>query len=476
MENYQLCATHNLRLNILKIENQENEYLLKCLDCLLEQPFKCVPLVKFIDSDFNTLIKGWPIIDDSQIYNQLKGMKQKEDFMMQEIKKILSFYQKLKQEIISLIEKKEKDTLKDFETRYENYEYPIDLYNKISQKEKLKDIIFNQYQNQDTKNKIRVEGVKQIVLALETLQNINHLVLDLSMNDVEVEGAKQIALALEKLKNITKLTLNLSIRGYNINSINVQGAKEIALALEKLLNITNLTVDFSGNDICDQGAKQIALALEKLQNLTNLTLDFSQNSISLEGTKQISLALEKLQNLTNLTLLLGNFSGYYSGNRLQVEGALQMALALQKLKNITYLTLNFSKNDIFDEGVKEITLTLQKLLNITNLTLILNENKIQEEGARQISLALEKQKNLTNLTLKLNQNNIQAEGVKHITSALEKLSNITITGQEKFGCQRFLANFFFLFIQHGRALQMMKNGIQMRIIRQSFHSFFLSFN
>ncbi|KAL4484697.1 hypothetical protein ABPG74_019874 [Tetrahymena malaccensis] len=350
MKNYQLCPIHSQRLSLLRIDNYQSGNLLKCLDCLIEKPFKCVPLIKILESDFNTILKGWPIFDDSQIYDQLKDMKQKEDFIMQDIQTVLNFYESLKKEIILLIQKEEKETIKNLQTRYENLEYPLDLYNKISQKEKLKDIIFNSYQNQDKQNyefqKIVKENLQnqenykgQIFYSFNNLNRSTFTYEELfSVKDKIIQLMDSISIAQSQIKIDSLQKLN-QIYGQTIIDIGLQskniqndGLQQIAQTLEKHSRITNLTLNLRENDIQVQGAKLIASALHKLSNITSMTLDFTENNIQTEGAKEIALSLQKLQKITNLNLNL-------CGNDIQDEGAKYISLALQKCHKISNLAL-----------------------------------------------------------------------------------------------------------------------------------------
>ncbi|KAL4484659.1 hypothetical protein ABPG74_019836 [Tetrahymena malaccensis] len=477
IKNYKLCPIHNQRLNILRIDDFQNGQLLKCFDCLIEQPFKFVPLIKLLDSGLNTIIKGWPILEDSQIYDQLKDMKQKDDLIIQDIQKIQSFYESLKTEIISLLQKKEKDTLKDLYSRYDSIENPIDIYNRISQKEKLKEVIVNSYQNQELQNdefskiikenlenqqyyrsqildsldklnqktlnfeqlfKIKdeiiqvinkINNVAQTQIRVDSLKNISQIYqhsivdLDFKSKNIQNEGIKIIAEALQKHQKITNLNLNLSN-----NQIEDEGAKLIAAALEKQLDITNLTLNFNENEIEVEGAKQISLALEKLQNITSLNLDFFENPIQIEGAKHIALALEKLPNINNLSI-------DFTWSDIKVEGAKQITLALEKLKNLSSLTLDFYWNESEVEVANQIALGLQKLQNINRLNLSIQgndvkvqgakQNNITEEGAKQIAQGLEKCQNLKKLHLNMMMNNIEIEGIKQISLSIAKCLNIT---------------------------------------------------
>ncbi|KAL4484694.1 hypothetical protein ABPG74_019871 [Tetrahymena malaccensis] len=466
IKNYKLCPIHSQRLNLLKIDDYKNENLIKCLECLAVQPFKFVPLIKFLDSDYSDILKGWPILEDSQFYDHLKGMKQKDDHIMQEIQKVLNFFDKLKKEINKIIEKEEKDLVNDIQTKYDNLEYPIDLYNKISSKVELKDIILNSYQNQEKQDELFSQIIKQNLenqeiykqkmleslenynknsisyekfftiqekiiqfvkqmnfgqtqIKIDSLENLNQIYeqqivdIELEENNIQEEGAKQIAEALKKLNNITNLALYL----YNCN-IQMNGTKEIASALQKLNNVTNLTLNLRENNIQVEGAKQIASAIQRFTNMTNLSLYLNNCNIQTNGVIEIALALQKLNNIANLNL-------EFSQNNIEDEGAKQIALALEQNHNITEILLGFYKNNIKAEGAKQIALALMKCKNIKVLKLYLGQNSIQEEGAKQIASTLESLPNMANLILMLTSNNIGTQGADQIIAALQRCVNIT---------------------------------------------------
>ncbi|EWS75539.1 kinase domain protein (macronuclear) [Tetrahymena thermophila SB210] len=137
---------------MLKIDNYSNQKMLQCLYCLSGQTIKFLPLKQILDSNQSTLFKGWPILDDSEIYDQLMLIPQKEELIKQRIQDVQIFYKLLRDEINLLIDKKEKDSLVNIEKRYQSFEYPLDLYNRICQKAKLKDIILNQYKDFHNQN------------------------------------------------------------------------------------------------------------------------------------------------------------------------------------------------------------------------------------------------------------------------------------------------------------------------------------
>ncbi|KAL4484696.1 hypothetical protein ABPG74_019873 [Tetrahymena malaccensis] len=443
IKNYKLCPIHNQRLTLLKVDSNQNNELLQCLGCHAEQHFKFIPLMAFLNSDFSTIIKGWPILEDSQLYQQLKGTAQKETLIQQDIQKVQNYYKSLRTVINSLIDEKEKKSLMNIQKRYDKFEYPIDLYNQFSNKEKLKDIILNQYQNQDKQNEQFSQIVKENLQnqennkkkLLESLDNLNKNTLNLeSHNQIKdkiiklIESLNDFTSNEDIFNNSQQLIMNTQIQqGQNIRLVqNLEIKIDSLKDLDKIDDYSIVNINLNGNDIQVEGAKQIALALQKLENTTSLILRLQylfyhsifqfqsiqnqeifyiyikENNIQTEGAKEIALSLQKLQKITNLNLNLCK-------NNIKVEGAKQIALALKKCKNIKVLKLYLGESNIQDEGARQIASTLESLPDMTNLILGLNSNNIGTQGSNQIVAALQKCVKISNLALDLRQNNLSIE-------------------------------------------------------------------
>ncbi|KAL4511592.1 hypothetical protein ABPG72_012437 [Tetrahymena utriculariae] len=274
IKNYKLCAHHKQRLTILQIDNYQNGHLLICLDFLKAQTFKFVPLIEFLIND--RIIKEWPVLEDSQIYDQLKDIKQQNelyDF-------ISNFYKQLKEQICSLLEIKKKNTIKNLNTIYDSFENPLDLYNKFSQKEKLRHIILNSYQDQNKQN--------------DEFSNI-------LQDNLKNQGSYKSKI-LESLNNYNALNFEqlYKIKDQMIKTINqINDLEQIKINLLKDLN------QIMDNQLLKQiqNIKQIAQALERNKSMTKLTLNLSDNQINYEEAKQIALALEN-QRILLISLLI----------------------------------------------------------------------------------------------------------------------------------------------------------------------------
>ncbi|KAL4484658.1 hypothetical protein ABPG74_019835 [Tetrahymena malaccensis] len=236
INNYQLCPIHNERLGLLKIDDCQNNDLLKCWECFAEQNFKFIPLKIFLNNDVSKIIKGWPIFEDSQLYYQLKGISTRENLIKQDIQNVQNYYQSLKKEINNLIDEKEKQTLKNIYMNYEQFEYPIDLYNQISKKEKLKDIILNQYQNQEKQNELFSQIVKE---NLQNQENYKKKMLEsldnLNKNTLNLESHHKIK---DKIFELIK-----SINDFSQNFMNSQIQQEKNIQLIQNLEIKIDSID-----------------------------------------------------------------------------------------------------------------------------------------------------------------------------------------------------------------------------------------
>ncbi|EAR81559.3 kinase domain protein, partial (macronuclear) [Tetrahymena thermophila SB210] len=346
MKHYnQKCNLHNQRLDILKVDNYSNQQMLKCIYCLSEQTFKFLPLKQVLDSNQSTLFKGWPILDDTEIYEQLMVIPKKEELIKQSIQNVQVFYKLLRDEINLLIDKKEKDSLINIEMRYDSFEYPWDLYNRICQKEKLKDIILNQYQDFINQNqafslivKENIEKQKvykeQMLNSLRTIQSYKvDLVSQNQIKDLIVQLINQIndfSIAQEN-RNMLQVSQNSQVQGNQLD----QNKKIQIFSLEDLSNIQNfqnIEIYLSNKNIQDEQLKQIAGALEKCQNISSLILNLSENNFKLEGVQYIATSLQKCHQINSLELYLNN-------NNLKLEGAKYIATSLEKLHKMNSLKL-----------------------------------------------------------------------------------------------------------------------------------------
>ncbi|KAL4462249.1 hypothetical protein ABPG72_011577 [Tetrahymena utriculariae] len=243
-------------------------------------------------------------------------------------------------------------------------------------------------------------GVSKIANALGKLQKITSLTLDLSGNELRDYGIAYIANSLEKLQQISYLSLELRGIYQRIN----QGVIYIANALKKLTNITSLTLNVMQSEYGQYGLIQILNSLSNIQNLTQLTLvgEYFYYEADLETLKSFATLFEKNQKISSLTL--------WFWGKLPEEVYQKLPCAIQNLSSLKYLSLWTRSSDNIDifnneDGVKCLAKTLEKNQNIISLDLqnsflCLSDNNYAE-GCKLVAFSLGKLQKMTQLNLKM---------------------------------------------------------------------------
>lgn len=131
-------------------------------------------------------------------------------------------------------------------------------------------------------NNIGQKGVESFSLALNQLNNLNSLELDLRYIIIEDEGAHLIVSSLSQLNN----TLNSLKLEFYENIIQDAGFASLTCALGKLKNLNYLDLYFGFNNIKE--VKSLFSAISQLKNLSYLILDLSSNSIVDQELESIS--------------------------------------------------------------------------------------------------------------------------------------------------------------------------------------------
>ncbi|EAS05735.3 kinase domain protein (macronuclear) [Tetrahymena thermophila SB210] len=258
IKNYsQRCNIHGQRLDILQVDNHSSEQMLKCIYCIQGKSVIFLPLKCVLEG--STFLKGWPILDDSKIYEQLLQIPKKDELLNQYIQDVQNFYKFLKHEINLLIDKKEKDSLMNIQKRCDSFEYPLDLYDRISQKEKLKDIIINQCQDFHNQNQAFSQIVKENLQKQEAyIQEMNN-----SLNTFQSQ----------ENRNILPVSQNLQDQGNSQMNQIKQGE------LEMQDNVENNNIEVAQNDLPAQDEIIEIDSLQDLdtvQNFQNIVMDFSK--------------------------------------------------------------------------------------------------------------------------------------------------------------------------------------------------------
>ncbi|EAS05228.2 hypothetical protein TTHERM_01243420 (macronuclear) [Tetrahymena thermophila SB210] len=461
-QNRKHCSIHpNQQITFIRLDKEEDKDILKCNLCIYEQKINCIPLDLIDNSDFKTILKGWPIQQDSQIYSKLLEFTKIRPLVEENRNKVCEYFKSLQLIINQLLELKKKEMLKNVEQHQINFDQSLNYcllqYNIISQKEKLKEIIQTQYGNQETQNKMLFEIIRQN----NKYEQQNKKYLENLINNVE----QQFVVCLDShnliKQQIISLISNLDTFQVNINinqDISELVVKEIIDLQRCSSNVKKVVIDFKEKDINSDVFTNVSNKLVENKNLSSLDMNFSKNRIKIDYVRNLmdvmvynSLSIQNMSlnlsycNLSSemISILSEGLASLKNLENLQVElkhsrvsnqGANLIARALSQLQKIKKLNLDFgsdeknpnteNSNKIQKEGVQNICEAINKFQNLTCLTLDLAKNTIGIEGVEIISKKLLGLQNLTELNLNLWQNQIQDGGVKIITDALKNNKNV----------------------------------------------------
>ncbi|KAL4489359.1 hypothetical protein ABPG72_019014 [Tetrahymena utriculariae] len=399
---------------MLRIDDEQEQNQLECLHCVYKQSNKqYLPLDLIIDSNEQTIFKGWPVFDDSQIYENLLEATQQVSYKEENIQEVKVYFKELKAKVFELIEQKESELLQIVEQNSNSNVTILEEYNSLSQKERLRNIILNNFQDLESQDKMLKDLIKE--------------------NKLNQERNKA---SIEDILNTQKL-FKIDMTIYNeikdniieiISNIN-QNLENNLEDLPNCKNFENIKINLKGNKITDSFLSDIEKSLEN-HKVEKLSLNLAQNHITGQGAISIKNIVERLpsisnlralhiakaiQNCNNITRL--NLNLYY--NDIESQGTNYFSSALEQLKNIVWLKINTSENQIGDEGIKQISNALENFQEITNINIGFRSNSIKDVGVNIIVSSLQKCKKITNLNLDLRENNISQIAKSNLKKVFE---------------------------------------------------------
>ncbi|KAL4510456.1 hypothetical protein ABPG72_020918 [Tetrahymena utriculariae] len=449
IENYKKCSLHpKKQLAMLRIDDEQEQHQLECLHSVYKQQNKqYLPLDLFIDSNELTIFKGWPVFDDSQIYENLLVATQQESYKEENIQNVKIFFKELKAKVFELIEQKESELLQIVEQYSNSNTKILEEYNSLSQKERLKDILLNNQQDLETQDKLLKDLIKEnklnqqrnkdrledvlntqklfkinMIPYYEIKENIIQIVSNINCN-IENRLAYQIDQAREDNSNRNYIEINQikdlpNCKNFenikiNLNKQNI-GVQDIDL-LSSTLNaypcLKTLELNLKGNKITDSHLQDIEKSLEN-HKVDKLFLNLAKNNITIKGATSIQKIIERLPSITNLSINLNN-------NKIKDQGVQTISKSLLKCQEISHLKLGLKCNEIKSEGALYIAQAIKSCNKIIRLNLNLKYNSIKDQEIDIIISALQKCKQITDLNLDLRENDISEIAKSNLKKVLE---------------------------------------------------------
>ncbi|KAL4506303.1 hypothetical protein ABPG73_017037 [Tetrahymena malaccensis] len=356
IENYKKCSIHsNKQLIMVRIDDEQDENQLQCMLCAYRnQNQQYLPLELIIDSKNETIFKGWPVFDDKKIYQNVLEATQQVSYKEQNIQDVKIFFKELKAQVFNLIEQKENELLQIVEQKSNSSSNILKVYNYLSQKERLKDIILNHHQDLESQDKL----LKDLIRENKQNQETNRAKLEDVLNTqklfkIDMTPYKEIQ---ENLIGIIN-SINSNIK----NSLNIQLLSEQVIQQSGEILVSN-TNQLDVIEIKD---------LPNCKNFENMIMNFKEKNI---GTGDITLISNTLSDCSQIK-----------------------TLELQRVQQ--------QKGEL-----NEISNSLQNLNNIKELSLILKPNQINDQHLQRLEKAIEVHK-IDNLLINLAQKYISTNQI-----------------------------------------------------------------
>ncbi|KAL4498228.1 hypothetical protein ABPG73_006702 [Tetrahymena malaccensis] len=415
LTHYRKCPIHKRSITYLRLDDKEDPQLIKCFKCMEENKSNnCIDIVELLQSDNHFIFQKWPIHDDDTILKDLQQMKQWPFAQYcEEINLIFD-------EIIEKVQSKRKEILKDLGQIQENQQKPLDYYKQISQKEKLVNIIKNQFADQKEQNQMILSVIKENEQnygsnkkqLVDLINEANKHLFDL----IEIKNIMDKVLS--SINQINRFDNQQDFDGKPVDN-NDQNLEEITIYsfvdLNQCWDFQKINFDFSRYDLQFDSLEELKDELNYCQNIVELQLNLQQTSINNEAIKNIVEGLFNHQNIKKLQLGL-------ESNKIELIGAMHFANLIEIIQNLTYLDLDLRENLISSEAVQSIAKAIQSNRNMTHLELGFSQNNIGREGAMYIGNALSQLQNLNTLFLYLNNCHILDEGaIRKVTQPKELL-------------------------------------------------------
>ncbi|KAL4469661.1 hypothetical protein ABPG72_013426 [Tetrahymena utriculariae] len=438
--NYQKCKIHQKRLNVIRLRDDKDQYVLKCLKCLDKKQLSmcCIYLDELLDSEFETIFEGYPFFEDDEMQEKLRQITFKNQLINKTKERIEIFFKKLISNVIDMLQKKQDQIIRNLELK-EQKENLINKYNEISQKEKLKDIIKNEYEdfekqnsmlkeiirnnieNQEQNNRILIDLInnfKEINLDIKAydqiqediLQNIESINWLPQKQDDQLLTSQPIYLRQQRIQSKDRFIHGSLLSNFRINQSQFSKLTE-GEDLSEQINQKEFEVDFSFKHLDNSKVEERIEILRNKQDIKISRLNLENQNLSDDQILEISQILLRFNDMTSLNLNLRN-------NNLSNQKLKLISKTVSKIQSAHNIVLDLSENTLNDQLV-ETTTKIFKNQTITNLSLILNQCSLQDNYLKHFSILTFLQSNLERVQISLRKNSITNNGVSNIAKQLQ---------------------------------------------------------
>ncbi|EAR91365.3 von willebrand factor type A domain protein (macronuclear) [Tetrahymena thermophila SB210] len=154
-KNYRSCPRHPDNWIVSLSTNPNSSQFIQCAECFSENPNQYyLNLVGLIKENEKTVFKNYPVYGDNELYEKLKQIFEADCSVDGLLSKISSFFLNLRKQIDQKIILKEEQMMSQAKSLWSLNEQVIIQYNKLAEKEQLKNIITNFKDDLDKQNEL----------------------------------------------------------------------------------------------------------------------------------------------------------------------------------------------------------------------------------------------------------------------------------------------------------------------------------
>ncbi|KAL4480011.1 hypothetical protein ABPG74_020527 [Tetrahymena malaccensis] len=219
---------------------------LKCIECIQDEnisPNLFIPISKIEHSNQQTILSNWPPLSDGLIKKLSLQIKEQNEQVNKVREEVIQFFKTFKQDFLDAISEKEKESMQILDRHSEKINKHIEVYNQISSKENIKQILLNYEQNQASCD----QSLGKLISLKYQQKKENSQILD--------EALKDSALNLLVINDISSFKLGVlkAVQNYNvINSTKLAQQMEVPLPTQN----TNQRNQLCYNEKSNQQLKQ----------------------------------------------------------------------------------------------------------------------------------------------------------------------------------------------------------------------------